>query len=77
VRARERANARLCEFDILITLRHVFSQTPGPGAYAQADPNVYKGRAPLYTLRPRVAMPGDSTLKPGPGAHSPEKVIGQ
>ncbi|KAI0209787.1 Outer dense fiber protein 3 [Lamellibrachia satsuma] len=50
-------------------------KTPGPGAYAQADPNVYKGRAPLYTLRPRVVMPGDSTLKPGPGAHSPERVV--
>ena len=52
------------------------SQTPGPGAYAQADPNVYKGRAPLYTLRSRVPMPGDNTLKPGPGAHSPERVGG-
>jgi len=50
-------------------------KTPGPGTYTVTDPSTYKNKAPLYTLRPRTEMPGDGTLKPGPGAHSPEKVI--
>lgn len=30
--------------------------------------------APHYSMLGRNVMPGDSTLKPGPGAHSPERV---
>lgn len=33
-----------------------------------------KFKAPQYTMAARVEAPGDKTLKPGPGAHSPEKV---
>lgn len=33
-----------------------------------------KFKAPQYTMAARVEPPGDKTLKPGPGAHSPEKV---
>lgn len=33
-----------------------------------------KFKAPQYTIAARVELPGDKTLKPGPGAHSPEKV---
>lgn len=29
---------------------------------------------PAYTMNGRNYMPQDSTQKPGPGAHSPEKV---
>lgn len=35
---------------------------------------VTKFKAPQYTIAGRVEPPGDKTLKPGPGAHSPEKV---
>lgn len=35
---------------------------------------VTKFKAPQYTMAARVEPPGDKTLKPGPGAHSPEKV---
>lgn len=35
---------------------------------------VTKFKAPQYTIAARVVPPGDKTLKPGPGAHSPEKV---
>lgn len=35
---------------------------------------VTKLKAPQYTIAGRVEPPGDKTLKPGPGAHSPEKV---
>jgi hypothetical protein len=48
--------------------------TPGPGSYKETDPNIYKSRAPYYTLSGRDSAPGDDTKKPGPGAHSPEKV---
>lgn len=50
------------------------SQTPGPAAYRQTDVQVTKFKAPQYTMAARVEPPGDKTLKPGPGAHSPEKV---
>ncbi|OBS70896.1 hypothetical protein A6R68_00565, partial [Neotoma lepida] len=49
--------------------------TPGPAAYRQTDVQVTKFKAPQYTMAARVEPPGDKTLKPGPGAHSPEKVF--
>ncbi|KAI4530324.1 hypothetical protein MJG53_017126 [Ovis ammon polii x Ovis aries] len=49
-------------------------RTPGPAAYHQTDVQVTKFKAPQYTMAARVEPPGDKTLKPGPGAHSPEKV---
>ena len=51
-----------------------FPQTPGPGAYNTTDPGIIKRKAPQYSMTSRNVLPGDSTLKPGPGAHSPEKV---
>ncbi|XP_062510753.1 ciliary microtubule associated protein 1A-like [Corticium candelabrum] len=50
-------------------------KTPGPGTYNAANPNVYKFRNPLYSISARNALPSDSTRKPGPGAHYPEKVF--
>ncbi|KAK3770859.1 hypothetical protein RRG08_036459 [Elysia crispata] len=50
------------------------SRTPGPGTYNTTIPNVYKNAPPQYSMTSRNVMPGDSTLKPGPGAHSPENV---
>ncbi|KAK3708610.1 hypothetical protein QZH41_011777 [Actinostola sp. cb2023] len=49
-------------------------KTPGPGTYKVTSPNKVKGRCPSYSINGRNFMPGDSTLKPGPGQHSPEKV---
>lgn len=49
-------------------------QTPGPGTYEVIQPNTNKRRMPAYTMNGRNYMPEDSTLKPGPGQHSPEKV---
>ncbi|XP_064607865.1 LOW QUALITY PROTEIN: ciliary microtubule associated protein 1A-like [Liolophura sinensis] len=51
------------------------AKTPGPGRYDVIATEVYRGRAPLYTMRNRHYMPGDSTQKPGPGAHFPENVV--
>lgn len=51
-----------------------YFQTPGPGAYNTTEPNIYRDKAPHYSMTSRNVMPGDGTQKPGPGAHSPERV---
>lgn len=48
--------------------------SPGPGKYNLTEADVYKTKSPSYTLSSRTNIPGDRTQKPGPGAHSPEKV---
>merc|ERR1719318_915874 len=48
---------------------------PGPSGYAIHEPNTTKPRAPVPSMSKRTYIPGDPTQKPGPGAHSPEKVI--
>lgn len=48
-------------------------KTPGP-KYNVVHPEVYKNKYPQYSMTSRNTMPGDSTKKPGPGAHSPERV---
>ncbi|EDO37545.1 predicted protein [Nematostella vectensis] len=49
-------------------------KTPGPGTYKVHNPDYNKKRMPAYSMNGRNYMTGDNTLKPGPGAHSPEKV---
>ncbi|KAK3751848.1 hypothetical protein QZH41_009668 [Actinostola sp. cb2023] len=49
-------------------------QTPGPGTYKVVAPNIIKTKKPIYSMNGRNYLPGDSTLKPGPGAHYPERV---
>lgn len=49
------------------------SKTPGP-KYDVVDTGKYKDKPPQYSMTSRNPMPGDSTQKPGPGAHSPERV---
>ncbi|KAM9292843.1 ciliary microtubule associated protein 1B [Morus bassanus] len=48
-------------------------KTPGPCSYRVVDADVYKRRAPQYSMLARNALPGDNTTKPGPGAYSPEQ----
>ncbi|CAH1796692.1 unnamed protein product [Owenia fusiformis] len=50
------------------------AKTPGPGQYNAVQPNVMRNQAPRYSLLGRNHMPGDGTVKPGPGAHRPEVV---
>jgi hypothetical protein len=50
------------------------SRTPGPGNYKPVDVGLYLRRSPAYSMSSRNPMPGDGTLKPGPGAHLSEKV---
>jgi hypothetical protein len=49
-------------------------KTPGPGTYKVTDPNAYKNKSPGYSMTARNELPGDTTTKPGPGAHRPENV---
>ena len=50
------------------------AKAPGSATYQVVEPNIYKYRPPIYSMLARRYMPGDKTLKPGPGAHYPEKV---
>uniref|UniRef100_H9GH45 Outer dense fiber of sperm tails 3B n=1 Tax=Anolis carolinensis TaxID=28377 RepID=H9GH45_ANOCA len=58
---------------IMMMMMMVFPQTPGPCNYRVVDTGVYKNRPPHYSILARNMPPGDNTLKPGPGAYSPEK----
>jgi hypothetical protein len=51
-----------------------FRKTPGPGAYGLVETNRYKKSRPQYSITGRNQPPGDTTQKPGPGAHCPENV---
>lgn len=50
-----------------------YARTPGPARYGAQPPDVSQKKAPIYSMLARNYMPGDSTKKPGPGSHSPEK----
>ncbi|VDI19780.1 ciliary microtubule associated protein 1B-like isoform X2 [Mytilus galloprovincialis] len=50
------------------------AKAPGAGTYNVTEPSIYKDKSPLYSMTSRNVMPGDTTKKPGPGAHSPENV---
>ena len=54
---------------------HHLSQTPGPGTYVVVSPQVCGQRSHTYSLLGRNFLPNDTTQKPGPGAHHPEKVF--
>lgn len=48
--------------------------TPAPGAYETPDSNIIKQKQPAFSLSTRYNVPSDHTMKPGPGAYTPEKV---
>jgi hypothetical protein len=50
------------------------AKTPGPGTYNTTRPDTFKFKSPMYSMTSRNNMPGDSSQKPGPGQHSPERV---
>ncbi|GAA6228993.1 outer dense fiber protein 3-like [Lates japonicus] len=49
-------------------------KTPGPAAYKVVDPCIYRQKPPQYSMTGRNFAPGETTKKPGPGAHYPEHV---
>uniref|UniRef100_A0AAY4DKY7 ODF3A protein n=1 Tax=Denticeps clupeoides TaxID=299321 RepID=A0AAY4DKY7_9TELE len=48
-------------------------KSPGPGTYRVVDTNIYKMNSPHYSMIGRNSMPGDTSQKPGPGAHRPDR----
>lgn len=47
----------------------------GPGSYdAKLDFSSVLTRSPVFSMASRFNIPSDSNMKPGPGAHRPEKV---
>ncbi|XP_067915864.1 ciliary microtubule associated protein 1A-like [Heterodontus francisci] len=49
-------------------------KTPGPCAYKHVETDVFKTRAPIYTIVERNQIPGDTTMKPGPNRYRTEDV---
>ena len=49
-------------------------QTPGPAAFPKVELDVYKKRAPMYTMGTKSRLGGDKTVKPGPADYCPGKV---
>lgn len=50
-------------------------KVPGPGSYDDATVDKYKTiKSPSFSMGQRTVIPSDHTMKPGPGAHCPEKV---
>ncbi|KAM6075553.1 ciliary microtubule associated protein 1A-like [Chlamydotis macqueenii] len=41
-------------------------ETPGPAAFPKVELDVYKTRAPKYTMPLKTKLAGDQTVKPGP-----------
>lgn len=57
------------------SFHHDLQKTPGPGKYSVTLPDTYRHKQPHYSMLGRTKVPGDSTNKPGPGSHSPERVL--
>ncbi|GFR22233.1 outer dense fiber protein 3-B [Trichonephila clavata] len=54
-----------------------YNKNPGPGSYNVTESDKLKQKAPAYTISQKTNLPTDKSKKPGPGAHSPEKVVMQ
>ncbi|XP_075345477.1 ciliary microtubule associated protein 1A-like [Mycteria americana] len=50
------------------------SKTPGPAAFPKVELDVYKKRAPMYTMGTKSRLAGDKTVKPGPADYCLGKV---
>ncbi|XP_044140473.1 outer dense fiber protein 3-like protein 2 [Bufo gargarizans] len=53
------------------------AHTPGPAHYKQTNNNLYMRRSPAYSMLGRHHISKAESVAPGPGAHSPEKVVNQ
>ncbi|XP_075345032.1 ciliary microtubule associated protein 1A-like [Mycteria americana] len=51
-----------------------FSKTPGPVAFPKVEQDVYKKRAPMYTMGNKSRLGGNKTVKPGPADYCLGKV---
>lgn len=48
-------------------------QFPGPGSY-DAKLDYMLKKPPIFSMASRYNIPSDTNMKPGPGAHRPEKL---
>ncbi|KAM6301746.1 ciliary microtubule associated protein 1A-like [Podargus strigoides] len=55
------------------TFNQDLCKTPGPGNYNPVSTNVYKQRAPQYSIPTRNAILRDTTIKPSPNAYYPQQ----
>lgn len=60
---------------LLLSIRLFPLKSPGPAAYKVVDPCIYGKKPPQYSMTGRNFTAGETTQKPGPGAHYPEKVL--
>ena len=70
----ETCNLLQCTRRCWSLLRCCVWQTPGPGHYGLPCPDMYKTRAPGYTIIGRKSLSTESVNTPGPAAHSPDMV---
>ncbi|KAM6107482.1 ciliary microtubule associated protein 1A-like [Phoenicopterus ruber ruber] len=50
------------------------AKTPGPAAFPKVELDIYKKRAPMYTMGTKSSLGGNKTVKPGPADYSLGKV---
>jgi len=58
----------------MVARRPIKSNTidPSPAEYPSVKNDLYKHKAPGYTMRPNTKLVGDNTLKPSPATYFPE-----
>ncbi|XP_033930003.1 outer dense fiber protein 3-like [Melopsittacus undulatus] len=67
------ARGRAADTSTVGTFYEDLCKNPGPGRYHTVDTDVYKHRAPRFSMVVRNMPPGDTTTKPGPAAYSPRQ----
>ncbi|GAB0187579.1 outer dense fiber protein 3-like [Grus japonensis] len=50
------------------------SKTPGPAAFPKVELDIYKKKAPMYTMGTKSGLGGEKTVKPGPADYCLGKV---
>lgn len=55
------------------TLPFIFCIISGPGSY-DAKLDYMLKKPPIFSMASRYNIPSDTNMKPGPGAHRPEKL---
>ncbi|NXJ69789.1 ODF3B protein, partial [Rostratula benghalensis] len=50
------------------------AKTPGPAAFPKVELDIYKSRAPTYTMPSKAPMGRDRTVKPGPADYCVGRV---
>uniref|UniRef100_A0A8C2YZT5 Ciliary microtubule associated protein 1B n=1 Tax=Cyclopterus lumpus TaxID=8103 RepID=A0A8C2YZT5_CYCLU len=63
-----------CGRNTIGTFHEDLKKTPGPAAYNTVDACIYRHKPPQFSMKGRNFPPGETTKKPGPGAHYPEQV---